>query len=959
MNDPRGSIWRKWDFHFHTPSSFDYRHKNITNEQIIDGLRKAEVSAVVITDHHTIDTNRIKQLRKLAGRDLAVFPGIELRSDLGGSESIHLIGIFAPDCPLEDIWTKMQGQLGLTQGDIAKVGDDKIYVPFRDAAELIHSQQGLVSVHAGTKSNSIENISNSPKFKQQIKTDLAFDYIDIFEIGSLDDIEEYEGIVFPAIKKQFPLIVSSDNHNIKNYEVKANCWVKADITLEGLKHAIIECDTRFFIGDTPEKLQRVNNNSTLYIKSLAIRKNAGSSLAEAWFDSELELNTDLIAIIGNKGSGKSALADIIGLLGDSKQGEAFSFLNTRKFCEIKNNKAQHFNANLTWHSGNSNVKGLNDSVSRSSIELVKYIPQNYLETICNEISSSQENQFDKELKKVIFSHVGVADRLGKKSLDEVLESRTTEVTNAINAKKKDLTKINQEIISLEEMQEKSYRETLENHIRMKQSELAVHEKRKPETVAKPQKNVKDSDIEKTIADLNAAKKQLESLSAEVERTEDERTKLAKRVSAGDTLKQRIDNFREEYEKLERDSKSELKRLGLDFSDIVKVEINLTTLNDVRKKAQKERRELDLKLDVEDANSLAAQKIAVEKKVAKLKAKLDEPNRKFAEYEKVLEMWQAKKDEITGKVNVAGSLKYFEAQINELSNLPLKIQEASARRSVIVRGIYSRISELADIHRTLYQPVQMFIQKHQLAKDKFNLSFKVSIVESNFVESFLEKINQRVSGSFMGTDEARDRLNKLLATHDLNNENGAIAVLDDIIEHLKIDKTVNPPRSNSVQGQLKKGITTLELYDYVFSLSYLKPKYSLTLGDKQLSHLSPGEKGMLLLVFYLLIDKEEIPLILDQPEENLDNQTVYQVLVPCVKEAKNRRQIIMVTHNPNLAVVCDADQVIYASHDKTNNEKVSYISGAIENNSINKAIVDVLEGTQKAFDNRDSKYLPVD
>ncbi|MCR4286570.1 MAG: AAA family ATPase, partial [Deltaproteobacteria bacterium] len=160
----------------------------------------------------------------------------------------------------------------------------------------------------------------------------------------------------------------------------------------------------------------------------------------------------------------------------------------------------------------------------------------------------------------------------------------------------------------------------------------------------------------------------------------------------------------------------------------------------------------------------------------------------------------------------------------------------------------------------------------------------------------------------------------------------------------------------VSDQIRKGKSSLGLYDMMFSLDYLKPRYALMMGDKELSQLSPGERGTLLLVFYLLVDKDDIPLVIDQPEENLDNQTVYELLVPCIKEAKQRRQIIIVTHNPNLAVVCDAEQVIFSNLDKKDNYRMSYLSGAIENPEINKAIVDVLEGTMPAFDNRESKYL---
>ena len=144
-------------------------------------------------------------------------------------------------------------------------------------------------------------------------------------------------------------------------------------------------------------------------------------------------------------------------------------------------------------------------------------------------------------------------------------------------------------------------------------------------------------------------------------------------------------------------------------------------------------------------------------------------------------------------------------------------------------------------------------------------------------------------------------------------------------------------------------------NYLFSLDYLSPRYNLKLNKKGLSELSPGERGGLLLIFYLILDKDDKPLVIDQPEDNLDNQSVSEILVPYIREAKKRRQIIMVTHNPNLAVVADADQIIKMTIDKENDYLVSHIGGAIENPIINKAVVDILEGKMKAFNNRRIKY----
>ena len=113
----------------------------------------------------------------------------------------------------------------------------------------------------------------------------------------------------------------------------------------------------------------------------------------------------------------------------------------------------------------------------------------------------------------------------------------------------------------------------------------------------------------------------------------------------------------------------------------------------------------------------------------------------------------------------------------------------------------------------------------------------------------------------------------------------------------------------------------------------------------------------MLVFYLLLDKSSNPIIVDQPEENLDNHTVFRLLIPVIKDVKKRRQLIMVTHSPNIAVVCDAEQIIYADIDRSDGNRMHYTMGSIEAPELNLHAINVLEGTRPAFDNRGSKYLP--
>jgi hypothetical protein len=153
---PRGSLWHRWDLHVHTPSSFDYEDKSLTDEQIVDSLVQAGLRVVAITDHHTIDVIRIAKLKKLGEGRLTILPGIELRGDHGG-DPIHYICIFPETCNLDHVWPMLQGRLGLTSESVAqKGGDQQVYVPIEEGAKVTRELGGIVSIHAGAKRNIIE-----------------------------------------------------------------------------------------------------------------------------------------------------------------------------------------------------------------------------------------------------------------------------------------------------------------------------------------------------------------------------------------------------------------------------------------------------------------------------------------------------------------------------------------------------------------------------------------------------------------------------------------------------------------------------------------------------------------------------------------------------------------------------------------------------------------------------------
>lgn len=149
---------------------------------------------------------------------------------------------------------------------------------------------------------------------------------------------------------------------------------------------------------------------------------------------------------------------------------------------------------------------------------------------------------------------------------------------------------------------------------------------------------------------------------------------------------------------------------------------------------------------------------------------------------------------------------------------------------------------------------------------------------------------------------------------------------------------------------------VSIVDVFFGLKdrgeYLKTIPKITYGGKRLDQLSVGQRGTVYLCLKLATDAFSKPIIFDQPEDDLDNEFIMNELIDIFKELKKYRQIIIVTHNANLVVNADAEQVIIANNTE---EKLSYSAGALENPEIIANVCKILEGGKEAFERRKNKY----
>lgn len=976
----RGALWRIWDLHVHTPATYGGEYK-----EFIKNAQDSDASVIGLNDYCTIEGyETIKGLGGIPGK--VIFPVVEFRmhnllttkrNPNGVRLNFHVI--FTNDdriFPKIKTWVQSidcldeKGetiQLGIAS-DLAKISFDfekiikslKDYGLYEDHAlvwlpydeyggidEIDPHTDGLFKLSLIKKAH----IMGSSTKKQ----------IDFFKWE--DDKfskEQYENL----FDKPKPCIKGSDAHKInypfgklQNKDSQPDnkyCWIKADTTFDGLKQIIIEPD-RVYIGEEPDLLKRVKSNKTKFIKSLGVKKTPNAFLEDVWFeDYHVELNSALVAIIGNKGGGKSAITDIISLCGNTHQDPAhFSFLTKEKFRKPKPfNLSEKFEATLTWEDETTSIKKLNENPNKELTERVKYIPQHFLERLCSNVDS---DEFEKEIKQIIFTHTPIDNRFNKNSLDELIGYKSSLIFEEITQILNDISKVNTEIIRFEKLSSPSYKRSIEDKLKLKLVELESHNSTYP---AKPLVETED---DKAGMSFN----ELENLRAEISNCEKEITTLkttrSELVLSIEELNQAQQYYEQQGEKLAKISNSDyhknLVKYEIDTTQVFNYSINVAPIKSKLSDLGSELDKIELLLDINAEKSKTNYLTTLNNKLSKLQEELDKPAKEHQKYLDDLKNWEANKVKIEGDTTTDESLNFYKNQIIYLDGqLKLDLIEAQGKRVDLIHQLFDKKKSLVAIRKELFKPVTQFISDFKELKARYDVKLDVCLEMKSFSDTFFLKVNQQKKGTFCGKEEGYKKLAEIIERATFDTSESFINFTSELMDNLLFDKRNNNEEGLEIESQLKKGVELNELYDFIFGFEFLQPVYNLKLGSKALKELSPGERGALLLIFYLVLDNDDMPLIIDQPEENLDNESVYHILVHFIKKVKEKRQIIIVTHNPNLAIVCDADQIIHMNIDKMDKNIVRYHCGAIENAITNKTVVNILEGTLPAFNNRDLKYI---
>lgn len=939
----RGSEWRQWDLHVHTASSYDYKHNGGDSDKLlVEAWKNNDIKVVAITDHFVIDSKRIENLRLLVGDEVTIFPGVELRTDKG-TTNLHVIAIFPETSNLISLENAFNSIM-IEDKAVAKESPESIYWDYRDIVEFTKNRGGILSIHTGDKSNGLDDeISNKTLFNMAVKTEYA-DTVQILEVSNLKNINDHIKKVFPHIGFR-PIIICSDNHDSRTYLRKEKLWIKANRTFDGLSQVINHPLERVHVGEIPPKLDVAEKRKSVYIESITIKKDDDAKNIDSnWFDVEMPLNKGLTVVIGNKGSGKSAFSDILGHLCEANSMKEASFLHPERFVKGPQRYAQDYSGKITWlDNESSNFIKLSETVQYTTAQYAQYLPQKFIERVCTDL----ERDFQDEINKVIFSYVGSTIKGEAKDLEELIMLKSHPHNVRIKSIQDELYEINSNIITFESRLTSQYKQSLTDNLSKNKEMLDRHLKAAPAEVVKPEskltqvKQLKLDECEKKIQeinrDINDSKIELTTINSDIDILFNYITDINEVVNNIKQLNTKLIGLKNKYFAEQADL-------------TVKYQVPNAIIEQKIGALKKRRDELEKLLNESEEPTAKSLHEKLEEQKEIKKSIIDTADVAEKAYQKYIEdkkEWETTREIMLGNDSTPNTIIYLRTELARIeSEFPTQYAELKEYRIEKIKEILLEKQKIVEIHADIYKPIE--VELTELLNDMTEkVDFKASIVliDKNAGVNLLSYVNHSFAGIFNGKEKAQGVMNDFIRNTDFSDEASVVLFINNVMKVISdnLDKSTDVVRSKA------------EFYDKLFGMDYVGVEFNLNYSGRDLRELSPGERGIVLLIFYLALNKGEEPLIIDQPEDNLDNESVFKKLVPCIIEAKKRRQVIIVTHNPNIAVACDAEQIIHCKIDKNMNE-ITYSSGGIEDEIIRQKIIDVLEGTKPAFELRSKKYI---
>ncbi len=973
-----GSQWRRWDPHVHAPGTV--LNDQFTGPNAWDDYLKAleesvpAIEVIGVTDYYSTETyEHVCRLKAEEGRlsgCALLFPNIEMRLALGTPKGrwVNLHLLVSPEDPrhveeaqriisrltmdaLDDSFSCTKSdliRLGYKHGSPAgddkaalKLGSVQFKVDFTQLRQVFRDfgwarDNILVAVAGGSDGTSGLQDAADAAIRREVEkfADIVFASSPAqrqFWLGQgvmqLDELRRlYRG--------EKPCLHGSDAHAVADVGTPtANrfSWIKGDPTFDALKQACITPSSRAFVGETPPLSALASQVITKFELT-----NAPWAVTPA-----VNLNPGLVAIIGARGSGKTALAELIAAACDAVplplEKHKQSFLYRARDFLVDTQVA------VTWRGGEAERRAVFHAVSTEYDQYprVRYLSQQFVDELC--ASDGVTDALLKEVERVVYESHSVSDRDGATDFDDLLDIRATRFRAARLREEQSLENLSERIGS--ELEKQRSVPSLEKQVKEKEQLIARHLEDRSKLVAKGS--------EQTIARLEAITQAAEKVRYNVRFFNlQEQQLLTLQDEVADV---RISGAPESLRKL----KSRHETSGIKGDDWVPFTLDYkgpvdTILTDRIGKARKN--SADWKGTAPAQVAAATPLIAddadlTQQTLALLEAELDRLGQQVSLEKNIADKYAALSQKIVTETDLLGTLK---EKLEDAKGARERVRALVSEREASYTRVFDAIVSEQSILNELYAPIKARLAEASGSLNKLSFSVTRTADIDRWAEDGERLLDLRQLGPFKGRGTLKALANEQLKPAWESGDAAAVAAAMQAFRNQHDDELLeraNVPKSNQLDYR-----TWLKRFaKWLYSTEHVTVRYSVDYDSTDIRNLSPGTRGIVLLLLYLALDDaDDRPLIIDQPEENLDPKSIFDELVGLFSTAKLKRQVIMVTHNANLVINTDADQIIVATvgtHAPGSLPPITYMAGGLENADTRKAVCDILEGGEDAFKER--------
>ncbi|OAN71706.1 phosphotransferase [Rhodobacteraceae bacterium EhC02] len=979
----RGSEWQRWEPHIHAPgTAMNNQFSGPTAwEDYLTALEQASpvIEAIAVTDYYVTETYEEVLRQRDVGRlprVRLVFPNVELRLDVatakGGFVNLHLF--VSPEDPNHVVelrrllsrlqFNVMQDRFDCTKEDLIRLGkkaDPKITdegaalsyganqfkVNFQKLREVF-SESGwakkniLIAVAGGaTDGTSGVREAADQTLRREIE---GFAHIIFassvaqreFWLGQRDLGPAQIRATYGGLK---PCLHGSDAHKIEDVATPFGdrfSWIKGGLEFDALRQACIDPGGRCHVGAEPP----ASATPSQVIASVEI-------LNAPWMVTPvIPLNPGLVAIIGARGSGKTALADMIAAACDSISDDSWnadewanpSFL-VRARPLLADGKVK-----VSWAAGGPSTRALDGSDANGPVayDRVRYLSQQFVEELCS--ASGLTDGLIREIERVIFEAHPDDARDGTLDFAELLEHRASRHRLARDREAEAVAQISDRIST--ELEKEKLIASYEGQVAQKKKlvEAYTADRAKLVSAGSEKRAQRHTDLAGAANQVRANLRRFSGQRQTFLAMQDE-VKDLRRNQAPEILRQAQGRHSHSGMSPEQWAAFLLDYKGTvddDLTGYVKwVDGRIAELKGTAPAAG----DANTPYFADDIDLTTLSQAMLDAEMARLEKLVsadEETQRRYTALSGNIATETAALHTLTDKLKDAQGAK---DRARELQ---------TEREGAYARAFDALVAEQSVLEE-LYAPLMARLAAASGTLHKLSFSVaRIANVEHWASEAEDGLIDLRKAGAFRGKgtllQKANDLLKKAWETGDSAEIRTAMAEFRRLYQKELLDHS---PMAHTDQVEFRAW--SKRFAQWLFSTDHISIRYGIDYDGVDIRKLSPGTRGIVLLLLYLALDdSDNRPLVIDQPEENLDPKSVFEELVHLFIEAKAHRQIIIVTHNANLVINTDADQIIIAEsgpHPHGALPPITYRSGGLESAEIRKAVCDILEGGEGAFQER--------